>query len=113
MTPHIPEEFSTRFDWSPFVITGNQCRLEILMKTKRTRTRTRKKRTAPTNRRSCASRTKTRACTMERFVHNANIEHYRRLIAESEFDQSRDEDRHKMLLTLLAEEVAKDKKPRS
>ena len=23
MTPHIPEEFSTRFDWSPFVITGN------------------------------------------------------------------------------------------
>ena len=44
---------------------------------------------------------------MERFVHNANIEHYRRLIAESEFDPSRDEDRHKMLLTLLAEEVAK------
>jgi len=24
MTPHIPEEFSTRFiDWSPFVIMGN------------------------------------------------------------------------------------------
>ena len=23
MIPHIPEEFSTRFDWSPFVITGN------------------------------------------------------------------------------------------
>jgi len=23
MTPRIPEEFSTRFDWSPFVITGN------------------------------------------------------------------------------------------
>ena len=42
-----------------------------------------------------------------------NIEHYRRLIAESEFDPSRDEDRHKMLLTLLAEEVAKDKTPRS
>ena len=41
---------------------------------------------------------------MERFVHNANIEHYRRLIAESEFDPSRDEDRQ--LLTLLAEEVA-------
>jgi hypothetical protein len=50
---------------------------------------------------------------MERFVHNADIEHYRRLIAESEFDPSRDEDRHKMLLTLLAEEVAKDNKPRS
>jgi hypothetical protein len=39
---------------------------------------------------------------MERFVHNANIERYRRLIAESEFDLSRDEDRHKMLVTLLA-----------
>jgi hypothetical protein len=50
--------------------------------------------------------------TMERFVHNANIEHYRRLIAESELDLSRDEDRHKTLLTLLAEEVARDKKPR-
>ena len=23
MTPHIPEEFSTKFDWSPFVITAN------------------------------------------------------------------------------------------
>jgi hypothetical protein len=23
MTPHIPEEFSTRFDWSPFVIMGD------------------------------------------------------------------------------------------
>jgi hypothetical protein len=47
---------------------------------------------------------------MERFVHNANIEHYRRLIAESERNPSRDEDRHKMLLMLLAEEEAKDKK---
>jgi hypothetical protein len=35
-----------------------------------------------------------------------------RLIAESELDPSRDEDRHKMLLTLLAEEIAKDKKGR-
>jgi hypothetical protein len=51
--------------------------------------------------------------TMERFVHNANIEHFRRLIAESELDLSRDEDRHRMLLTLLDEEVAKDKRPRS
>ena len=50
---------------------------------------------------------------MKRFVHNANIEHYRRLITESERDPSRDEDRHKMLLTLLAEELAKDRKPRS
>jgi len=70
-------------------------------------------RTVPTNRRSCASRTKTRACAVERFVHNANIEHYRRLIAESELDPSRDEDRRKMLLTLLGEELAKDMKPRS
>ena len=50
---------------------------------------------------------------MERFVHNANIAHYRRLIADSELDPARDEDRHKMLLTLLAEEVAKDSKPRN
>jgi hypothetical protein len=50
---------------------------------------------------------------MERFVYNANIEHCRRLIAESELDPSRDEDWYKMLLTLLAEELAKDKKPRS
>jgi hypothetical protein len=60
MTPHIPEEFSTRLiDWSPLVIMGNTMPPEILMKTKRTRTK--RKRTAPTNRRSCASRTKTRA----------------------------------------------------
>ena len=48
---------------------------------------------------------------MERYIHNANIAHYRHLIAESERDPSRDEDRHKMLLTLLAEEIVKDKKP--
>ena len=47
---------------------------------------------------------------MERFIHNANIAHYRHLIAESERDPKRDEDRHKMLLTLLAEEIAKGKK---
>jgi hypothetical protein len=33
------------------------------------------------------------------------------LIAESERDPKRDEDRHKMLLTLLANEIGKDKKP--
>jgi|HubBroStandDraft_6_1064221.scaffolds.fasta_scaffold336567_1 hypothetical protein len=49
---------------------------------------------------------------MERFVHNANIELYRRLIAESERDPERDEDRHKMLLILLTEEVVKDCKDR-
>ena len=48
---------------------------------------------------------------MERFIHNANIEQYRRLIAESESNPSRDERRHAMLITLLAEEMAKDRKP--
>jgi hypothetical protein len=33
---------------------------------------------------------------------------YKKLIAESERDPSRDEDRHRMLLTLLSEEEAKD-----
>ena len=46
---------------------------------------------------------------MDPYIHNANIQHYRRLIAESERNPKRDEDRHKMLLTLLAEEKAKDK----
>ena len=48
---------------------------------------------------------------MERFIHNANVEHYRRLIAESESNPSRDERRHAMLITLQAEEMAKDRKP--
>ena len=48
---------------------------------------------------------------MDSYVHNANMEHYRRLIAESERNPSRDEDRHNTLLTLLAEEIAKGKKP--
>ena len=48
---------------------------------------------------------------MERFIHNANIEHYRHLIVESERDPARDEQRHAMLLTLLAEEIAKEKRP--
>jgi hypothetical protein len=46
---------------------------------------------------------------MERYIHNANIELYRRLIAESESDPVRDADRHQMLLTLLAEEIERDK----
>jgi hypothetical protein len=50
---------------------------------------------------------------MERYIHYANIEHYRRLLAESKRDPSRDEDRHNMLLTLLAQEEAKDTKPRN
>jgi hypothetical protein len=48
---------------------------------------------------------------MQRYVHNENIAHYQKLIAASELDPSRDEVRHKMLLRLLAEENAKDKKP--
>ena len=48
---------------------------------------------------------------MEQFIHDANIAHYRRLIAESQRDPDRNEDRHKTLLMLLAEEISKDKKP--
>jgi hypothetical protein len=44
---------------------------------------------------------------MQSFVHDQNIALYRKLIAESESNPSRDEDRHAMLLTLLAEEIAK------
>jgi hypothetical protein len=47
---------------------------------------------------------------MQGFTHDANIALYRKLIAESERDPSRDEDRHKMLLTLLGEEEAKDRR---
>jgi len=48
---------------------------------------------------------------MERSIYSANIAHYRYLIAESERNpKRRDEHRHKMLLTLLAEEIAKEKK---
>jgi hypothetical protein len=49
---------------------------------------------------------------MERYIHNANLELYRRLLEESKRDPSRDEDRHNMLLCLLAEEEAKDKRLR-
>jgi hypothetical protein len=48
---------------------------------------------------------------MDRVVRAANIALYRKLISESELDPARDEDRHKMLKTLLAEEMAKDNKP--
>ena len=41
---------------------------------------------------------------MERFVHNENMALYKKLIAESERNPKRDEDRHNMLLTLLAKE---------
>jgi hypothetical protein len=48
---------------------------------------------------------------MDRFIHNENVAHYRKLIALGEGDPSRDEARHQMLLRLLAEEEAKDKEP--
>ncbi len=48
---------------------------------------------------------------MSAFVHEGNVALYKRLIAESERDPSRDEARYKMLLRLLAEEVAKEGKP--
>ena len=62
MTPHIPEEFSTRLiDWSPFVIMGNTMPPRDPDEDEDEEERTKRKRTAPTNRRSCASRTTTRA----------------------------------------------------
>ena len=48
---------------------------------------------------------------MPGYVHDENIAHFKKRIAESELDPSRDEARHRMLLMLLAEEEAKDKKP--
>jgi hypothetical protein len=47
---------------------------------------------------------------IQRFVHDQNIALYRRLITESELNPPRDEDQHKMLLTLRAEELATDMK---
>ena len=52
-----------------------------------------------------------READMQRFVHNENIALYRKLIAESGGCQSRDEDRHAMLLTLLAEAESRDIEP--
>jgi hypothetical protein len=43
---------------------------------------------------------------MELFIHNANIGHFQRLLAESKSEPSRDEDRHNTLLTLLEREKA-------
>ena len=57
MKQHILEVFFPGLiDWSPLVIMGNAIRPAILM----TMTMRKKKRTSPTNRRSCASQTKTR-----------------------------------------------------
>jgi hypothetical protein len=45
---------------------------------------------------------------MERFVQIENLVRYRKLIAISKGDPSRDEVRHRMLLRFLAEEQAKE-----
>ncbi|MDO8396831.1 MAG: hypothetical protein Q7T45_03355 [Bradyrhizobium sp.] len=45
---------------------------------------------------------------MERFVHQQNLEHYRRLLAET--NVADDKVRHAELLKLLAAEIAKDAK---
>ena len=62
MTPHIPEELSTRLiDWRPFVIMGNTMPPRDPDEDEEDEDEeepTTKKKTAPTNRRSCASRTK-------------------------------------------------------
>ena len=48
---------------------------------------------------------------MDRSIYSTNVARYRYLIAESERNPKKhDEERHKMLLTLLAEEIAKEKK---
>jgi hypothetical protein len=47
---------------------------------------------------------------MDRYIHNENVARYRKLIAISEGDPTRDEARYQTMLSLLAEELAKDKK---
>jgi hypothetical protein len=45
---------------------------------------------------------------MEYFVHQQNLAHYRRLLAETKLATSKDEIRHSMLMRLLAEEEANE-----
>jgi hypothetical protein len=45
---------------------------------------------------------------LRRFLHDENVAYYKKLIAESERDPSHDDARHKMLLQLLADELAKE-----
>jgi hypothetical protein len=47
---------------------------------------------------------------MERYIHEQNLAHYRRLIEESTLNPARNEVQHKWLLKLLADEIAKDTK---
>jgi hypothetical protein len=49
--------------------------------------------------------------TMERYIHDQNLAHYRRLVAESERDPSRNQVQHNWLLKLLADEEAESAKP--
>jgi len=44
---------------------------------------------------------------MERYIHEQNLAHYRRLLAESATNPDRNEIQHKWLLKLLADEIAK------
>jgi hypothetical protein len=48
------------------------------------------------------------AMELERFVHQQNLELYRKLLAGRD---DKDEARHQMLLKLLADEVAWDRQP--
>jgi hypothetical protein len=48
---------------------------------------------------------------MERYTHQQNLAHYRRLLAESERNPARNEVQHNWLLKLLADEEAEAAKP--
>jgi hypothetical protein len=49
--------------------------------------------------------------TMDLYIHEQNLAHYRRLLAQSERDPARNEVQHNWLLKLLADEEAEDTKP--
>ena len=49
--------------------------------------------------------------TMDRYIHDQNLAHYRRLVAESERDPSRNQVQHNWLLKLLADEEAEHARP--
>jgi hypothetical protein len=48
---------------------------------------------------------------MELYIRKQNLAHYRRLVAESERDLSRNPVQHNWLLKLLTDEEAEDAKP--
>ena len=48
---------------------------------------------------------------MERYTHQQNLAHYRRLLAEWDRNPERNEVQHNWLLKLLADEEAEDAKP--